>query len=133
MRSIPLLLAALVASACSNVPPVGRTAEAQAHLDKLLAGRVAGQPASCLPPSRSNNMVTIDENTIVFDSGGTVYRNDLRGGGCNRLGGSYALVTRSFGSRLCSGDIAEVADLSTGSTVGSCVLGDFVPYSKIRG
>lgn len=132
MRSFPLLAAALAVTACANVPPPGRTAEAQAHLDKLLAGRVAGQPASCLPPYRNDNMITVDENTILFRAGGTIYRNDLRGGGCTRLGGAYTLITRSTGSGLCSGDIAEVADLSTGSSVGSCVLGDFVPYTTPR-
>ena len=31
---------------------------------------------------------------------------------------------------MCSGDIATVADLRTGMTVGSCTLGDFVPYTR---
>jgi hypothetical protein len=128
MRSIPLLLMVASVSACTAAPPVPRTAAAQAQLNQLLAGRIAGAPQSCLPPGRNDNMITIDENTILFRSGGTLYRNDLRGGGCNRLGGSYALVTRTTGSSLCSGDIAQVADLSTGVTLGSCVLGDFVPY-----
>lgn len=133
MRSFPLLAAALAITACANVPPPGRTAEAQAQLDKLLSGRVAGQPTQCLPSYRNNNMITVDENTILFRSGNTLYRNDLRGGGCARLGGAYALVTRTSGSSLCSGDIAEVADLSSGISVGSCVLGDFVPYTTPRG
>ena len=30
------------------------------------------------------------------------------------------------------GDIAEVRDFSNGITVGSCVLGDFVPYTTPR-
>ena len=58
-----------------------------------------------------------------------VYRNDFRGGSCDRLGGgSYALVTRSTSTSLCSGDIAQVVDTANGFTVGSCVLGDFVPF-----
>ena len=62
---------------------------------------------------------------------GTVYINHLEGG-CSHLGqGNYALVTRQSGSGLCHGDIAEVADVSNGITVGSCVIGDFVPYTRV--
>lgn len=132
MRSIPLLLVLAAASACSTAPPVARSPEAQAHLNRMLAGRVPGPPVICLPAYRRNDMITIDENTLLFRSGGTVYRNDLRGG-CAGLSGNYALITRSSGSGLCSGDIAEVADLSTGTSFGSCVLGDFVPYTMPRG
>jgi hypothetical protein len=38
-------------------------------------------------------------------------------------------VTRSSGSGLCRGDIARVADVSTGMIVGSCAVGDFIPYT----
>jgi hypothetical protein len=47
--------------------------------------------------------------------------------------GHYALVTRQFSGSLCRGDIATVADLSSGMTVGSCVMGDFVPYTSPAG
>ncbi len=77
-------------------------------------------------------MVIIDDNTVVFrDSPSRVYRNDFRGYGCQNLGsGHYTLVTRSSGPGLCSGDIAQVVDLGSGINVGSCVLGEFVPYVK---
>jgi hypothetical protein len=132
MRSIPLLIALAAASACSSAPPVGRTAEAQAHLNRMLAGRVPGRPVSCLPSYGRNDMITIDQNTILFRSGGTVYRNEMRGG-CANYRDHYTLVTRTTGIGPCSGDIAEIADLSTGTTVGSCVFGDFVPYTMPRG
>ena len=38
------------------------------------------------------------------------------------------LVTRSQGSQLCRGDIGTVTDMTSGMVVGSCALGDFVPY-----
>ena len=43
------------------------------------------------------------------------------------------LVTRTSGTGLCSGDIARVVDVSNGITVGSCALGEFVPYTGPRG
>ena len=135
MRSMSLLTLTVALGACSTTPQqMGRTAEADAHLQKLIAGKVPGEGLACLPHYRAKNMVVIDDNTIVFEDGRTVYRNDFRGSQCSRLGsGFYALVTRTSGSGLCNGDIARVVDTSSGMHVGSCVLGDFVPYTTPRG
>lgn len=135
MRSMSLLLLAATVSSCSTVPPEPRSARAEAHLQTLLAGRVANQPMTCLPHYRADNMVVIDDNTVLFRNGRTVYRNDFQGGTCSRLGsGFYALLTRSSGGTgLCRGDIAEVVDTTSGMQVGSCVLGDFVPYTRVSG
>ena len=74
------------------------------------------------------DMVVIDDDTILYRDGRTTYVNKPLGS-CNLLSrGSYALVTRSQGSQLCRGDIATVTDVTSGTTVGSCALGDFVPY-----
>jgi hypothetical protein len=52
-------------------------------------------------------------------------------GECSLLkSGFYTLVTRSNGMGLCRGDIADVADVRTGMTVGSCAIGDWVPYAR---
>ena len=97
-------------------------------------GKTPGKPVGCLPSWRSNDMVVIDDNTVVFrDTARRVYRNDFRGGACSQLGnGFYTLVTKSTGSGLCSGDLAQVVDVKSGFTVGSCVIGDFVPYEGPR-
>jgi hypothetical protein len=124
---------ALIASAligCSTAPqPESTSAEAEARLQQLLAGKVAGQPTDCLPHWRTDKMVIIDDDTIVFDDGSTVYRNEIQGE-CSRISsGFYTLVTTSSGGTgLCRGDIARVMDTRTGISVGSCVIGDFVPY-----
>lgn len=134
MRCMSLLLLTAALGACTTGPQPGRSAEAEAHLQQLLAGKVAARPISCLAHYRSNDMVVIDDNTVVFKNGRTVYRNDFQGGACANLGrGFYALVTRTSGGLgLCRGDIAEILDTSSGMTVGSCVLGDFVPYAAPR-
>ncbi len=130
MRMILLAAAAtsLVACETTNSPPEQRSAAAQATYDKMLVGKTAGRPAKCLPLQRSNDMVVIDDDTILYRDGRTTYVNKPLGS-CNLLSrGSYALVTRSQGSQLCRGDIGTVTDVSTGTTVGSCAMGDFVPY-----
>lgn len=133
MRGISLLLIGPALASCATAPPQPtRSARAQQQYDRLLAGKVAGAPISCLAPYRSGDMVTIDDNTIAFKDGSSrVYINHMRGGCSNLSGSSYALVTRSFGgSGLCRGDIAEVVDTLNHMTVGSCVFGDFVPYTR---
>ena len=130
MRMMLLAVAAtsLVACQTADGPPAQRSAKAQANYDRLLAGKTAGPPMNCLSMIRTRDMEVIDDDTIVYRDGRTAYVNRPRGG-CNGLSsGGYALVTRSFGSQLCRGDIATVAHLSSGTTVGSCSLGDFVPY-----
>ncbi len=136
MRSLCLILASAAAlTACATTPAQPRSPQAEQHLQQLLTGKVAGAPQSCLPSHRSSDMVVIDDQTVLFRDGGRrVWRTEMRDG-CTRLGSShYALVTRSFGGPgLCSGDIAQLADLSTGMIVGSCSWGEFVPYTRPGG
>jgi hypothetical protein len=133
MRSIPLLVvgAALVACTTTAAEQPTRTAAKQQEFEKLVAGKVAGPPISCLPTYRQNDMVVIDERTIAFRDGSRrTYVNHMQGS-CTNLGGTYALVTKTFGSaQLCRGDIGQVVDLTNHFTVGSCVFGDFVPYTR---
>ena len=133
MRSIYLLLIASVLASCAAAPQrTTYNVKGQERLAELTAGKVAGQARTCLPSYRSNDMVVIDENTIAFRDGSRVWVNHMQGGCSNlRAGGPYALVTKSFGGMgMCRGDIAQVADVQNGFTVGSCVFGDFVPYVK---
>ncbi|MEO7814234.1 MAG: hypothetical protein ABIR87_02185 [Sphingomicrobium sp.] len=131
MRILIIAVAATTLAACqtADYQPAQRSARAQQTFDKALAGKVAGKPDNCLPLRRSNDMVVIDDDTIIYRDGRTTYVNKPLGS-CTNLGnGSYALVTRSGnGSMLCRGDISSVVDATSGITVGSCALGDFVPY-----
>lgn len=129
MRNLMLVaaVAGLTACATASAPPQ-RTADDQARLDRLLAGKTPGEPRRCLPMYRTRDMVVIDDYTIVFRDGRTIYINQPLGG-CSRLGhGNYALVTRTFNSELCRGDIAQVVDPTSGVFAGSCAMGDFIPY-----
>lgn len=131
MQRFALIALGATLAACSANPVAEpRTAKAETRLREALDGKVAGRAVSCLPPGTSSDMTIIDDNTILFrrGAGSLVYRNDPPGG-CSPLGsGFYALVTTTSLSSLCSGDIARVVDTANGMTVGSCSLGDFVPY-----
>ena len=133
MRGISLLVIGAALTSCMTGPPQPpmRTAEKQHQYEQLLAGKVAGPPQSCLSSYHNDDMVVIDESTVAFRQGSSrVYVNHMQGG-CNNLGGNYALVTRQFGSsQLCRGDIGQVVDLTNHFTIGSCVFGDFIPYTR---
>jgi hypothetical protein len=132
LASLTVLASAGVLASCATTDRlVQRSAKAAAELASYLDGRVPGQPQQCLPNYRSQDMVVIDENTLLFrDGSNRVWRTELRGP-CNGLGRpGTALLTKQFGgSGLCSGEIAQVIDTSQGFAVGSCAIGDFVPYT----
>jgi hypothetical protein len=124
--------AALLATSTNAIAEQDRYSQKNAQkLAKALAGRTPGQPVSCIGNSRGSNMQVVDDYTILFKEGGTVYVQKPRGG-CIGLGSSnYTLVTRIAGSnRLCRGQIGELVDRVTGFSYGSCVFNDFVPYRK---
>ena len=122
----------LPASSIAPAKPDGYSARSANKLAKALAGRAAGAPVSCISNSRGSDMQVIDDNTILFREGGTVYVQKPSGG-CHGLDSGYSLVTRLHGSsRLCRGQIGEVVDQVSGFAHSSCVFGDFVPYRKAR-
>lgn len=132
IASLTVLASAGLLASCATTGQVEpRSLRAQAELTRWLDGKVAGKVQSCLPNYRSQDMVVIDENTILYRDGARrVWRTDMRGS-CNGLGRpGTALLTRQFGGTgLCGGEIAQVIDTQNGFIVGSCAFGDFVPYT----
>ena len=134
LMTAALVTATLAGCAVNNAQQGQRSLRAQQTLDRYLVGKTAGAPRSCLPTYRSQDMIVVDDRTILFrDGSNRVWRNDPAGG-CSGLGRpGTALVTRSFGgSGLCRGEIATVVDTASGFTVGSCSFGDFVPFEGPR-
>lgn len=134
MRGISLLVVGAALASCTTSPPapVIRSAEGQATYERLLAGKVAGPPVSCIPSFNANDMRTIDGQTLAFRAGGgTTYVARLSPG-CEMAGrGTYTLLTRQFGgSGLCRGQIAQVIDPLNGSGMGSCVIEDVTAFRQ---
>ena len=135
MRSFSILVTSVALVACTTTAAEQptRSPAKQAEFAKLVEGKVAGPPQSCLPSYNQNDMVVIDDSTIAFRlSSSRIYVNHMQGP-CTSLSGSNALVTKTYGTaQLCRGDIGQVVDLTNHFTVGSCVFGDFIPYTKPR-
>jgi hypothetical protein len=134
-RSLLLLCATASLGACSAnmMQPDRSSPRQQQRLSRALAGKVAQAPVDCLPTYRSADMEVISDNTILFHDGRNRVFVQNPPGGCSPIGsGHYTLVTKSFGTQLCRGDISRVVDLAAGMTVGSCAMGSFTPYVTPR-
>lgn len=132
---IPGLSAAILLAACSTAPSqVTRSPQAEEELARALAGRVAGPPVTCIPTYRADDMQIIDDWTILFKDGSTIYLQNPRGG-CPGIGASRnILISRPMPSnQLCSGDIQQLFDPVSRIGGGACVLSDFVPYTRPAG
>ena len=131
LSPVVTIFAGLAASCASTPVQESRSPKAERELADALTGRAAGQPVRCIPNYRTSEMHVIDDWTILFREGRTVYVQKPPSG-CRGLGiGGYTLVTRPFGvNQVCEGDINQLVDLRTGFNGGACVFGPFVPYTK---
>jgi hypothetical protein len=107
------------------------TVKGEARLDKMLAGRAAGNPVSCIPALADNRLEVIDRTAIVYDAGSTIYVAKPQEPAMLR--GNDILVVRRFGSQLCRQDVVRTVDRMTGFNTGVVFLSDFVPYRKAAG
>lgn len=100
------------------------------QLAKILEGRQAGKPVTCIPYSPTNNTTVIDKTALVYRVGGTVYVN--RPSNANQLSNDEILVTKLYSSQLCRLDTIQLRDRYAGYMWrGFLNLQDFVPYTKV--
>ncbi len=130
MMKPALVLAALAATAVVAAPSVARERPSgDQQLAKVLEGRVAGKPESCINTRVYQNQRVIDGTAVVYGRGRTIYVNVPRN--AEDLDDWDAMVVRQFGSQLCRQDIVTTIDTSTGMYTGNVFLGDFVPYTRV--
>lgn len=98
-------------------------------LAKLLEGRVAGQPVSCISTMNTRDSQVIDKTAIVYDSGGTIYVNRPRYP--ESLDSDDVMVTELHGGQLCRLDVVRMHDRSSGFYNGFVGLEDFIPYRRV--
>ena len=124
--------ASAILLSCSSTPVAETPSpKAQQQLAEALAGHVQGPPERCIRNYRTNYMEVIDDDTILFHDGRTIYLQKPRNSCFGIANHSRTLVTRPFGTTdLCDGDINRLVDLSAGIGGGACVFGPFVPYTK---
>lgn len=125
------LAASLVAAGLGSAGSVQAAPKltGEERLAKMLEGREAGKPVNCIPLSQTTDTTVIDKTAIVYRVGMTLYVN--RPTNADLLDNDDILVTRLFGSQLCSVDTVQLHD-RTGSHMWSGFVGlrEFVPYTK---
>lgn len=99
----------------------------EAKLAKMLEGRVAGEPQSCITTFGSRNIQQIDDTALVYRSGKTLWVNRTRNP--ESIDDSDIMVIERFsGSSLCRTDQIRMIDRFAGMLSGVLFLDDFVPY-----
>ncbi len=99
------------------------------RLDKLLEGREAGKPVSCISNFATRDMEVIDGVALVYRTGSTLYVNRPRNP--EDLDNDDILVTRVNGGQFCQLDIVHTVDRTSHFTTGFISLGEFVPYKRV--
>lgn len=130
MRTIFSTLLIGAAMVASPAMAVGRDSP-DVQMQKLLANRTAGTPVSCISLTRSRSSQVIPGRAIVYRDGGTLYVNRPQSG-AESLDDNSILVTRSIGTQLCRGEAVNLIDRGAGFQRGFVLLGDFVPYRKVK-
>ena len=121
-----LALFALALSSCAAPRPEAETRGPTSEL----AGRAPGTPQRCVSirPMESLRIAENNRHTLLYGNGKALFANSLAGE-C-AFGSDDVLVTEPIGSQYCRGDIVRSFDRQSKIPGPSCVLGDFVPYTR---
>lgn len=128
MRKIAIALTAAVAMLGTASLDAKPKLTPQQRLDKLLEGRVAGEPVQCISTFDSREMQVLDKTAIVYGWGNTIWVNVPDN--AQDLDDDDIMVTKTTGSQLCSVDIVHTVDRAGHFPTGFISLGKFVPYKK---
>jgi hypothetical protein len=120
--------AAVLAMGASAASAETLAEKGEARLAKMLEGRIAGEPVSCITAIRSNGLRVIEHVGVVYDAGKTIYVS--RPSDPKSLGPWDVPIFERLGSQLCKTDLVRTVDRTNGFTTGVVFLGDFVPYTK---
>ena len=122
------LFAVATASAHSSDKVDKRTAKNEARLEKMLEGRTAGEPVSCISQMQSNRLEVFEGVALVYDAGDTIYV--ARPTDPSTLRRDDVIVINRFGGQFCNTDVIRTVDRSGGFFTGVVFLKEFVPYKK---
>jgi len=139
MIALPRTLALAAASAAAGLalasaPAVAEEAEkskGEVKLEKILEGRVAGEPQRCIRDFNNRRLRVIDDTALVYGSGKTIYVQRTKNP--QDIDRDEVLVVRRFGSsQLCRLDVVTTVDRLSGIYGGAIFFEDFIPYTRVE-
>jgi len=129
MKTFATILAGTALALAGASAGSARTPEqSEAKLARMLEGRTAGEPVSCISAMNSNRIEVIEHVGIVYDSGDTIYV--ARPSDPRQIGRDDVVVIERFGGQLCANDVIRTVDRYGGFATGAVFLDNFVPYTK---
>lgn len=128
--TLPLVaVLAIVSGSGAHAKEAQPYAPGEAKLTKLLDGRVAGKPVTCIYLGDITETEVIDRTAIVYHVRGTLYVNRPQIA-ADALDSDDILVTKTFNSQLCHIDTIRLVSRAGMIERGFVGLGDFVPYAR---
>jgi len=119
------LLVLLALASCTSASP----AENPASDSGQLAGRFPGPPKNCITMPQGEHLIALDESTLVYRSGKTLWVTHPIGP-CGRLDGISTLLFEQSGTQVCRGDRVRVIERPLTAPGPICTLREFIPYRK---
>ena len=133
MRRIMTAIAITALALTSGAAGAKQTAaeKGEAKLTKMLEGREAGKPVSCISNMQNRDLTVIYRTALVYGSGTTIYVNRTQDP--RWIDRDDIIVTKpTNAAELCRMDSMHTMDRSTHMRGGAIMLDDFVPYTKVR-
>lgn len=124
---LSLAIAAL-ATTLPAAPAAAREPD-PAALDRLIAGRTAGEPVPCISLNQIRSTTIINGTAIVYRVGSVLYVN-RPSSGADQLDRNDIMVDVNDIGRLCDGGQVRMRDSGSGIYRGTIILGQFVPYRR---
>lgn len=125
MTRTTMLIFLVALGGCRVAPPAPPAAADP--LAREIAGRVAGQPQTCVSKFGIQNVRVIDSQTVAYGQGPTIWINRLQAA-CPALSQFNSLIVEGSAGQFCRGD--QVRGLEPGGLIPgpSCNLQEWVPY-----
>lgn len=116
-----------VEAGSETAPPT----KGEQELAKLLEGRVAGKPVTCIRSFRSERFQAINGTAYVYGRGDTIYVQRTRDPA--RIDATDTLVALRYNpTEICRLDQTKTIDPYSGITTGVVFFDDFVPYTRVK-
>lgn len=127
-----LIMAGLAAAAAMLTAPAAAQSAQERSDEKfaeLTEGRVAGEPKSCIPALRTNDIEVVEYLGFTYEAGDTLWI--ARAKDPRSLSWYDVPIIERFGSQLCKHDVIRTVDRGSQFISGVVFLEDFVPYTKV--